>query len=344
MKSENLLNRKKILLTGVSGTVGFEVLKQLYELKNNYEITVFDVKSAKAEKKFQPFKNDITIVYGNISSEADLLNVCYKKDVVIHLAAIIPPLADDKPELSYEVNTLGTQKLIALLELHSPKAFFLYSSSISVYGDRLLNPMISVHDPLIPSEGDEYAKTKILAEKSVQNSKLDWSIFRLAAIMGGHKISKLMFHQPLATSMEIATPRDTARAFVNAITKQQQLSKTIYNLGGGENCRISYEDFLTRSFEINGLGKPNFVPKTFAEKNFHCGFYEDGWVLNNIVNFQQDDLNSFFALEEKKISGIQKMFASLFKSPIKKYLQNQSEPLKAYLEKDTEVMEHYFNT
>lgn len=28
-----------------------------------------------------------------------------------------------------------------------------------------------------------------------------------------------MFHQPLNTALEIATPRDTARAFVNGIEK-----------------------------------------------------------------------------------------------------------------------------
>lgn len=138
--------RKNILLTGASGTVGYEVLKQLCETLNKFDVTFFDVKSAKTIKKFKPFKDDIHIVYGNISNEDDLIKVCYDKDAVIHLAAIIPPLADEKPELSYHVNVLGTENLIKLLELHSPNAFLMYSSSISVYGDRLNNPMISIND------------------------------------------------------------------------------------------------------------------------------------------------------------------------------------------------------
>lgn len=344
MESKEPQIRKKILVTGASGTVGIEVVKQLYKLKNTFDITVFDIKSKKSIKKFQPFKNKITIVYGNITNDNDLLQICQDNDVVIHLAAIIPPLADDNPSLSYQVNVLGTQNLIRLLELYSPNAFLLYSSSISVYGDRLHTPMIKRDDPLLPSEGDEYAKTKLLAEKSIQNSKLDWSIFRLAAIMGGHKVSKLMFHQPLQTSLEIASPKDTARAFVNAISQQEQLSKSIFNLGGGEKCRISYEDFLSKSFQIYGLGKLNFVPKTFADKNFHCGFYEDGYLLNDILNFRKDDLISYFEQEEKNISAVLKIMASIFKTPIKKYLQNQSEPLKAYQEKDNIMMEHYFDS
>ena len=124
--------KTKVLLTGASGTVGNEILKHLNALRNQFEITVFDVKSSKSKKKFKPFKKEINIVYGNICNDNDLIKVCFDKDVVIHIAAIIPPLADDKPELSYQVNTLGTGKLIRLLELHSPNAFFLYSSSISV--------------------------------------------------------------------------------------------------------------------------------------------------------------------------------------------------------------------
>ncbi len=336
--------RKNILLTGASGTVGYEVLKQLCETLNKYDVTVFDVKSAKTIKKFKPFKDDIHIVYGNISNEDDLKKVCYDKDAVIHLAAIIPPLADENPELSYQVNVFGTENLIRLLELHSPNAFFLYSSSISVYGDRLNNPMISINDELNPSVGDEYAKTKILAEHSIQKCQLDWTIFRLTAIMGGHKISKLMFHQPLKTSLEIASPADTARAFINAIDKQEKLSKKIFNLGGGESCRIVYDEFLSRSFKIFGLGKLDFPPKTFAEKNFHCGNYEDGYLLNDILNFRKDTISDYFENQKSNVSLFKKIIISIFHIPIKKYLQRQSEPLAAYVKQDMKLIQRYLRT
>lgn len=337
-------SRKKILLTGASGTVGLEVLKQLCEIIDKYDVTVFDIKSGNTIKKLKPFNEKVNIVYGNITNENDLIKVCVDKDVVIHLAAIIPPLADERPELSHQVNALGTANLIRLLELHSPNAFFLYSSSISVYGDRLNNPMININDELNPSAGDEYAKTKILAEESVRRSKLDWSIFRLAAVMGGHKISKLMFHQPLKTSLEIASPKDTARAFVNAIEKQAQVSKKIFNLGGGENCRIIYADFLSHSFKIYGLGKLDFPPNTFAEKNFHCGYYEDGYLLDNILNFRKETLSDYFEDERNKVSLFKRVIISALKKSIKKYLQKQSEPLAAYTKQDKEMMQHYFKS
>ena len=334
--------RKNILITGAAGTVGIEVVKQLIN-KDKYNITAFDVNSPNVQRKLNLYKNKISIVYGNITNETDLVKVGANQDVVIHLAAVIPPLADDNPTLSHQVNVVGTQNLIRQLEQHSPHAFLLYSSSISVYGYRLYTPMIAVNDAIIPSDRDEYAKTKIIAEDSIRNSMLDWSIFRLGAIMGGHKISKLMFHQPLDTSLEIATPSDTARAFVNAINHQTQLSKRIFNLGGGENCRMIYADFLSSSFKIFGLGKLNFHNKSFAEKNFHCGYYDDGYILNDILHFQKDTLATYFKSEEEKVSPLKKFFISMFKSPIKWYLQKQSEPLKAYFKKDVKTMRHYFN-
>ncbi|AUC84662.1 NAD(P)-dependent oxidoreductase [Polaribacter sp. ALD11] len=333
--------KTKVLLTGASGTVGFEVLKQLSK-NASYDLTIFDKKTKNSLEKLKPFEPNINLIFGDISNSKDLEKI-RDIDVVIHLAAIIPPLADELQELAYNVNVLGTQNLIKQLELHSPNAFLMYSSSISVYGDRIKNPYIQVEDTLKPSKGDTYGETKITAEKSVSKSNLDWAIFRLAAIMGNHKMSKLMFHQPLNTALEIATPKDTARAFVNGIEKRKQLSKQIFNLGGGESCRISYQHFLERSFAIFGLGKLNFPKHAFADKNFHCGYYTDGDDLENIVHFRQDSLEDYFKMEAKKVSFIKKLAASVFKAPIKWFLLKKSEPYEAYKNKNMKQMKHYFN-
>ena len=334
-------NKRSILLTGASGTVGYEVLKQLVEIPN-VKITVFDKRSQASFKKLNPFKDKVNLIYGDITNRVDVEKIVQNQDYTIHLAAIIPPLADDNPQLANKVNVEGTKILVQLLEKHAPKCFFIYSSSISVYGDRLENPYISISDSLEPSPGDEYALTKIAAEKIIRTSHLDWTIFRLAAIMGGHKMSKLMFHQPLNTSLEIATPQDTARAFVKAIEKQEQLSKRIFNLGGGESCRIDYKGFLERSFKIFGLGELNFPKKTFAEKNFHCGFYADGDELENILHFRKHSLEDYFYQEKEKVSTIKKAGTFLLRRPIKYYLLKQSEPLVAFQKEDEKMKKQFF--
>ena len=330
-----------VLLTGASGAVGHEVLRQLHS-SGKYNITVFDLKSSAAVKLFKKYKSEIEVIYGDISKKEDIKSACQEKDIVIHLAAVIPPLADEQPKLAYSVNVTGTENLISALENYSPGAFLIYSSSISVYGDRVADPNIKLSDPLTPSPRDEYALTKIEAEKLIKQSVLDWTIFRLCAIMGRHKISKLMFHQPLNTSFEIATLEDSARAFVHAIEHQAELSKKTFNLGGGASCRTIYDEFLKRSFDIAGLGKFEFAPKSFAEKNFHCGFYADGDALEEILHFRKDTIDSYYEKEQTKVPAALKLLVSLLNRPIKRYLQNLSEPLRAVKTNDTKDIQHYF--
>lgn len=324
----------KVLLTGGSGTVGSQLLSFLFD-QGQHDITVFDLPSRKAQKAYRAFQGKIQVAYGDLANIDEVESVSKGIDVAIHLAAIIPPLADEKPDLAHKVNVVGTENLLRSLEKHSPNAFFLYASSVSVYGDRLTNHLIKVGDPLSPSLGDEYAVTKIKAEELITNSALDWSIFRLSAIFGAnnHQSPGLMFHMPLATPMEITTDKDTARAFFHAVEKQEALRNRIFNLGGGESCRVNYQDFLARSFEISGLKGMEFPEKAFAEKNFHCGYYADGDELENILNFRQDTMETFYNMLEAGTSPVKKFFTSLFKGSARKHLLSLSEPWEAYQKK-----------
>lgn len=334
----------KVLLTGASGTVGKEVLLQLGEFSDEIEITAFDKKFAGSENFYRKIGRNFNLIYGDISEKKDIYRACADKDVIIHLAAIIPPLADKLPELAEDVNITGTRNLIECIEELSPKAFLIYSSSISVYGDRIDNPWIKTSDKLIASDRDEYARTKIEAENIIINSKINWTIFRLTAIMGvnNHKPSPLMFHMPLDTPMEIATPKDTGRAFVKALNHLDTLNKNIYNLSGGEKCRITYSDFLSRSFEIFGLGPPGFQKNTFARKNFHCGYYEDGDLLNEILDFRQDSIEDYFNTLKKSIHPAKKIATAIFRNIIKLNLERQSEPLAAIKTDNKADIQHYF--
>jgi len=331
----------QVLLTGASGTVGMEVLRLLVKDKTN-QVTVFDQKTRHAVKVLSTYQDRINIIYGNLCKNEDVRKIPGDIDVAIHLAAIIPPKSDENTTLTYQVNVLGTKEIISILETTSPNAFLLYSSSISVYGDRITNPGITMNDPLNPSDGDLYGETKMQAEALIMNSNLDWSIFRLAAIMKNHKMSKLMFHMPLNTQLEICSPKDTAKAFVEAMGKQEALSGRIFNLGGGESCRISYKMFLEKSFRLFGLGKVNFPHNTFAQRNFHCGIMKDGDILENILHFRNDTMDSYFKETKLSIPFMTKIFSILFRVIIKQILLNQSEPLRAIKTNNYQLISHFF--
>ena len=151
-----------------------------------------------------------------------------------------------------------------------------------------------------------------------------------------------MFHMPLATSMEIASPADTARACIQAIENKHLISHKIFNLGGGERCRTTYKELLSGSFAIFGLGKLNFPEKAFAERNFHCGFYDDGDDLEKILHFQKDTLPDYYSSEKHKIKLWRKGLTYIFKIPLKRFLLKKSEPYHAFNTNNPEMIQHYF--
>jgi nucleoside-diphosphate-sugar epimerase len=316
----------KILLTGATGNVGFETLKKLIE--RDHEVTVLEIESAKNRKILNQYRDKIFAVFGSVMDAHLIDKLIVDKDVVIHLAAVIPPLADEKPELAKQTNVLGTLNIVNAIEKQSKKPFLMYSSSISVYGDRLENYNIEVGDKLEPSFGDKYAETKIAAENIIQNSSIDYTIFRLGAVMGKPKINPLMFHMPLKTKLEIVSNIDVGEALVKSVNHLGELKGQIFNLGGGEQCRTSYHDFLENMFRIYGLNTKDININAFAPNNFHCGYYIDGHRLNNILNFQNDTLGTYYERMKKEIPNHKRFITRLFSKPILYFMQKKSIFLK----------------
>lgn len=336
---------KKILITGATGNIGIELLRQLKESNQLDGISVLARDSKKNRKSLASYSSLISIFWGDLMDVNSLIPACKDQEVVIHLAGIIPPAFHKDDARSLKNNVEGTRNIISMLEEHAPKAFLVFSSSVAVYGDRLKTHEIRVDDKL-DSGRDQYGIGKIQTEKDIQNSKLNWSILRLSAIMGvgNHKVSGIVFHVPLDTPMEICTVRDTARAFVNAPDHLEQLNKKIFNLGGGAECRVSFHGYLSRAFKSFGMGKVNFPEHSFATCNFHCGYYMDGDDLETILNFQSDNMDSYFERFHAGIHPVQRFFTRPFAGIAKWYLRTLSKPYKAFKSQNKEEMIRFFGT
>ncbi len=334
---------KNILLTGAAGAVGQEALRELVRRKDRYAVRVVEVRNPRTEKALQPFRDDAEIRWVDLTDRA-AVDACVRNiDAVIHLAAIIPPLADHQPALAERVNVQGTQNLIEALQQHAPEAFFLYSSSVSVYGDRVKNPWIKVTDLLRPSEGDYYAVTKIKAEQFVKNSDLRWSIFRFTAIFSPRqKIDPLMFHMPLETCIEMATTRDTGYALAEALEHTDALHGRTFNLAGGEKCRTTYRDLLQGCFAAAGLYDMDFPPEAFADHNFHCGYFLDSDELEHILHFQHDSFEDYLNWYTQHVPLLRRWFSSVLRRPIKQYLLRRSDPYRALRQHDHKLIQRFF--
>lgn len=314
----------KVLLTGAFGIVGREVLDYLIEKK--YKVRIFEIQNKANLQKAVNYKEKVEIIWGDIRNKNQVLNAVRGIDAIIHLAAIIPPLADLQPELAYDVNVMGTKNLLEVLSqipLES-RPRLVYTSSISIYGDRRKNPLIKRDDKPNPNQKDHYAHQKLEAEGLIKQSELEWVIFRLTYIVSPHKLemNPIMFDIPLDTKLEICHAKDAAIALVNAIENENIWGK-ILHIAGGKNCRTDYKQYLKRMFDIFGIGFNGFPEGAFSRGNFHCGYMETD-LSQKFLEYQNYSLEDYYK-EVKDQIGYRYYFNRIFSSLAKYYLLKKSE-------------------
>lgn len=333
--------KKRVLLTGPAGYVGEEVLAELLRRRDRYEIRTFDLPNRDVRRRLRPYRNEVDVVFGDLRNRDDVARAVKGVDAVIHLAAVIPPRADREHEEARSTNVDGTRNLLDALEQQGRSIPFVHASSISLYGDRLTEPWIEVGDAVKPSPHDYYAETKHEGEELVRSATVAWSIFRLTGVMSTRVgLDPIMFHMPLATSFEIVTSRDCGHAFVEAL-EVDGLTGRVFNLAGGPRCRTTYSDYLDRHLSIMGLGAKFLPPEAFAEGNFHCGFYRDSDVLQELLGFQRDGLDEWFQQVRHNTSPAIQVFARAVRPLVRRYLLSKSEPLAARKRGDREELERF---
>ncbi|MHA1110844.1 MAG: NAD-dependent epimerase/dehydratase family protein [Promethearchaeota archaeon] len=312
----------KVLLTGAFGNVGTSTLEEL--LKGDFEITIFELKNPKNRITARKLKNKAKVIWGDLRKKEDLIPAIIGKDVVIHVGAIIPPLADLRPKLAEAVNVGGTQNIISIIKEKSPNTKLIFTSSISVYGDRVRNPFIKTSDPLKPSKGDEYAVTKIKAEKMIKESGIDYVIFRLTYIVEPYRVqfNPTMFKMPLETSLEVCHSKDVGLALTNAAASNNIWGGT-YHIAGGEKCRITYKEYLDDMTEIFGLGRELLPAEAFSEDGYHCGYLDtnDG---EDKLHYQRYSLRDIYKTMKKRFRGL-KLVTWMFRPLVRHLLLKKSD-------------------
>ncbi len=322
----------KILLTGAFGNVGESTLIELK--RKNYEVICFDIPSkrnVKIQKKLAK-KYHFKTVWGDIRSVSDLDELFSETiAVIIHLAAIIPPLADEQPQLAYEVNVKGTQNLLNHAIKQQVKPKFVMASSIAIYGSKMTSsPPRTVLETPAPLSHDEYAKQKVTMEQELINSGLNWLILRLSAVPPfeiSWKIPKIMFDVPLAQRFEFVHTRDVGYAF--AQTVETPIEKRIFLIGGGENCQMYQKDFLKSMLHSLGIGMlPEYAFHVPKDDNdwFHTDWM-DTKDAQEILKFQRLTFEDFIK-EYSKRMRLRRYICILFRPIVRKILLDSSPYLK----------------
>lgn len=302
----------KIALTGSTGNMGVETLRQLMEVENVEIIKVLIRKESekKAKKLKRKYKNKIEIVIGNIENKKDCEKLIEGTNYVLHLAALIPPKSDKFHELNYKVNFLGTKNIVdTILETEeTKKPKLIHISTVALYGNRTeKNPWARVGDPLIINNYDLYSYYKLKAERYVLESSLkNRAIIRQTAMLHNRMLTDnmsdgLMFHTCYNSPLEWITARDSGflmKRIIEEDTKNKlddSFWRGIFNLGSKAENRITGYDVFNEGFKlIGGNAKKYMQPNWNAIRNFHGVWYYDGDTLEKLFNYQNESINDYW--------------------------------------------------
>jgi len=351
------MTKKKVLLTGASGSMGGEAFKELLRRKDNYDIVLLLLPNKREKSIFTKYEGSdgIKIVWGDLRNPDDVLQAVDGVDHVLHAAAFIAPAADKNPALCRAINEGAAQNIVAAIKKQPDNGNyvrFVGVGSVAEYGDRLPPyHMVKVGDPLKPSVGDFYATTKIQAEKTVVESGIRyWAWMRQTYIAIPNTVSlmdPIMFHQPLNTHIELITPRDAGYGLVQTLEAPDDFYGRVYNMSGGPSCRVVYIDYLEHMMKLFGVGDYRKVmsPNWFATRNFHCCWYEDSWVLNDYLGHWRDSLEDHYKQVVEATSWYIKLSARLAPYVLKRaFVRMMADPLKWIKSNDEDKIKAFFGS
>lgn len=296
--------KKKVFISGVTGTMGSEGLSHLMKYKDIIDIVTVVRPTEKNKKLMSKYRDsELKIIWGDLTNYDDVKSSLANVDYILHVAALVSPAADHQPQAAWNINVGSIENILkAIKELKLDEVKLVYIGSVAQTGDRL--PPIHwgrVGDPIKPSIYDNYAVTKIAAERKVIESGLKyWVSLRQTGILHFGLVSILdgiIFHQPLNNVLEWITADDSGRLLANICIKElpDEFWNNVYNIGGGKKCRKNNYEFtsmILKTIGINDIEKI-FEPNWFANRNFHGQYYLDSDILDDYLNFRRESIEDF---------------------------------------------------
>lgn len=288
----------KVLVTGAFGNVGRSTIRELVD--RGHHVRCFDLKTKANKRAANAFRKEVEVVWGDLRNPDDALPAVHDREVVVHLAFIIPRLSatgvnsEDFPDRARAINVGGTHNLIQAIKTQPRPSKFLFTSSFHVYGyTQDQAPPRKVRD--IPRPVEHYARHKIVCERLVRESGLDWIVFRLAAALPVKLIlDPGMFDVGLDNRIEFVHRRDVGFAIANALETEQAWGRT-WHIGGGPACQIYQRELVQEVLEAVGIGM-------LPEEAFPSGPYPTDWLdtqeSQRVLQYQRHTLGDY--LEELK--------------------------------------------
>lgn len=164
-----MFNNQRILVTGGTGSWGYELIKQLLP-QNPKEVIVYSRNESTQVAMNRLFEDKrLSFCIGDIRDKDALTLACQEVDYVFHLAALKHvPVCEDQPYEALKTNVVGTQNVIeAAIENKVKKVIYIST-------DKAANP------------SNFYGMTKAIGEKLIVYANLLRSDTEFVCVRGGN--------------------------------------------------------------------------------------------------------------------------------------------------------------
>ena len=277
------LKGKKFVVVGGAGLIGSHTVDQL--INNDVaEVVIYDnFARGTQENLANALKDSRVKIYeaGGDIIQADILQSAFEgADGVFHLAALWLLQCHEYPRTAFDVNVRGTFNIMEACVAKGVKRL-VYSSSASVYGDAVCEPMDEQH-PF--NNQNFYGATKIAGEAMLRafhhRYGLNFVGLRYMNVYGPRQdyhgayiavIMKMLDAIDNAQSPTIMGDGSEAFDFVavgdcalaNVCAMQSDAVDQFYNVGTGK--RTSLKQLAEMLLELTGCEKPiNYAPRSQA--------------------------------------------------------------------------------
>tara|TARA_A100001037_G_scaffold149077_1_gene134708 strand:+ start:19133 stop:20065 length:933 start_codon:yes stop_codon:yes gene_type:complete len=178
------------MVTGGNGFIGWRIIRKLLEAGE--QVVCFDLSPPKSN--LDPYKDQIQFYKGDVTQLSQILAAIhtYKVTKIIHMAALLPPDTEDRPQFGMHVNIDGTNNIFEAARWTSVDRI-VYASSIAVYGvqetfgERPLTEE-DLTDP-INVYGFTKAANDFAARTYIQKFGIDIKSVRISTVFGHGRVT-----------------------------------------------------------------------------------------------------------------------------------------------------------
>ena len=273
-----------VLVTGGFGLVGSATVRRLAELGRT--VVVADLGSPANREAQAGLPAGVTARWVDLTDAEQTAELVadVAPEVIIHLAAIIPPGIYKNRSLARKVNVDATATLVKIAEAQPEPPRFVQASSNAVFGSR--NPHratgpVTADMPM--KHSDLYSAHKAQAEEIVRASSLPWVVLRLGGVLSTDpkaipfSSEALYFESLLPTDgrLHSVDVRDVAWAFAAATTAD--VVGEILLIAGDDSHRRVQGEVGKALAEARGL-KGGLVPGRKGDPNSDDDWFVTDWM------------------------------------------------------------------